>query len=145
MSPLALFFVFLRAAALSFGGQGALPLLREDLVNTGVLSEGQVLEALAIGRIAPGPTGLYIVSLGYFAYGVAGDVTPFAYGVVGDVDPFAHGVVGQVEPFAGDLTDTVRSTGGPLAGHAVTGVQGVTESITPGYVQNAHLGSTYSI
>src|SRR5439155_25711156 len=76
------------------------------------------------------------------AYGVAGDVTPFAYGVVGDVDPFAHSVVGQVAPFAGDLTDTVRSTGGPLAGHAVTGVQGVTESITPGYVQNAHLGST---
>jgi chromate transporter len=72
MSPLTLFFVFLRAAALSVGGQGALPLLREDLVHTGVLTEGQVLEALAIGRIAPGPTGLYIVSLGYFAGGVAG-------------------------------------------------------------------------
>jgi chromate transporter len=72
MSSLGLFLIFLRAAALSVGGQGALPLLREDLVNTGVLTEGQVLEALAIGRIAPGPTGLYIVSLGYFAGGIGG-------------------------------------------------------------------------
>ena len=90
MSPLALFFVFLRAAALSVGGQGALPLLREDLVNTGVLTEGQVLEALAIGRIAPGPTGLYIVSLGYFAYGVAGALIAVA---AASVPPIAMIVV----------------------------------------------------
>ena len=72
--PLALFLVFLKAAALSIGGQGALPQLRQDLVATGILTERQVLEALAIGRITPGPTGLYVVSLGYFAAGVAGAV-----------------------------------------------------------------------
>jgi len=90
VSPLGLFFVFLRAAALSVGGQGALPLLREDLVNTGVLTEGQVLEALAIGRIAPGPTGLYIVSLGYFAGGVAGALIAV---VAASVPPIAMIVV----------------------------------------------------
>ena len=70
--PLSLFLAFLKAAALSIGGQGALPLLRQELVATGILTEHQVLEALAIGRITPGPTGLYVVSLGYFAAGVAG-------------------------------------------------------------------------
>jgi chromate transporter len=73
-----LFLIFFRAAAFSIGGQGALPLLREDLVRTGILGEHQILEALAIGRIAPGPTGLYIVSLGYFAGGVAGAVVAVA-------------------------------------------------------------------
>jgi chromate transporter len=71
---LALFLIFLRAAALSIGGQGALPLLRDDLVHPGILSERQVLEALAIGRITPGPTGLYIVALGYFAAGAPGAI-----------------------------------------------------------------------
>lgn len=70
--PVALFWIFLKAAALSIGGQGALPLLRQDLVATGILTEHQVLEALAIGRITPGPTGLYVVSLGYFAAGWLG-------------------------------------------------------------------------
>ena len=74
----ALFLIFLRAAALSVGGQGALPLLRQDLVVTGRLTEGQVLEALVVGRIAPGPTGLYVVTLGYFAAGPLGGVTALA-------------------------------------------------------------------
>jgi len=70
--PVALFLGFLKAAALSIGGQGALPILRQEFVATGILTEHQVLEALAISRIAPGPTGLYVVSLGYFAAGIAG-------------------------------------------------------------------------
>jgi len=72
--PLTVFLIFFRAAALSVGGQGALPLLRQDLVGSGLVTEQQILEALALGRIAPGPTGLYIVSLGYFAAGPAGAV-----------------------------------------------------------------------
>lgn len=69
-----LFLVFLRAAALSVGGMAALPLLRQDLVTTGLVSERQILEALAIGRLSPGPTGLYVVTLGYFAAGAVGAV-----------------------------------------------------------------------
>src|ERR1700741_2966780 len=69
---LSLFLIFFRAAALSVGGQGALPLLRQDFVATGLLTEHQVLAALVVGRIAPGPTGHYIVTLGYFAAGPVG-------------------------------------------------------------------------
>jgi chromate transporter len=74
MGAAELFVVFLRAAALSVGGMGSLPQLRQDLVMTGLVSEQQVLEALAIGRVAPGPNGLFVVSLGYFAAGAVGAV-----------------------------------------------------------------------
>jgi len=67
-----LFLVFLRAATLSVGGMAALPQLRQDLVTTGLVTEPQILEALAIAKLTPGPTGLYVVSLGYFAAGVVG-------------------------------------------------------------------------
>ena len=72
MDAVALFLTFLKTAALSVGGISALPLLRQDLVSSGVVTERQVLEALAIGRLTPGPSGLYFVSLGYFAYGLLG-------------------------------------------------------------------------
>ena len=72
MSPLTLFLACLKASALSIGGTSALPLLREGFVTSGVLSDQRILEALAIGRLAPGPSGLYIVSLGYFALGWLG-------------------------------------------------------------------------
>jgi chromate transporter len=69
---LGLFLVILKAAALSIGGIGSLPLLRQELVGPGLLTERQVVEALAIGRLTTGPSGLYVVSLGYFALGWAG-------------------------------------------------------------------------
>lgn len=74
MEQFELFLVFLRAAALSVGGMAALPQLRQDLVSTGLVTERQILEALAIGKLTPGPTGLYVVSLGYFAAGAVGAV-----------------------------------------------------------------------
>ena len=72
MSELALFLTFLRDSALSLGGLGALPLIRQDLVATGLVTDAQVVQALAIGRLSTGPTGLWIVSLGYFAAGWLG-------------------------------------------------------------------------
>ncbi|WP_405880227.1 hypothetical protein OG762_17250 [Streptomyces sp. NBC_01136] len=60
-----------------------------------------------------------------------------AYGVEDGVGGFASGVTGDVRPFVGGVTGEV----GPLAGHAVTGVQGVAESVTPGYLRNAHASS----
>ena len=65
MDPLALFLVLLKDSALALGGLGSLPLLRQDLVATGIVSDAQLVEALAIGRLSTGPTGLWIVSLGY--------------------------------------------------------------------------------
>ena len=72
MNPLELFVILLRASLLSIGGQSALPVLRVDLVVSGILTDQQVVESLAIGRLAPGPSGLYIISLGYFALGWLG-------------------------------------------------------------------------
>lgn len=67
MDPLWLFLVFLRASVFSVGGQSGLPLLREDLVRSGVLSDAQLIEALTIGRLSTGPGGLYMVAIGYVA------------------------------------------------------------------------------
>jgi chromate transporter len=72
VNDVALFFTFLKDAALSLGGLGALPLIRQDLVATGVVTDAQVVQALAIGRLSTGPTGLWIVSIGYFAAGWLG-------------------------------------------------------------------------
>jgi chromate transporter len=78
MDLLELFIAVLRAAALSVGGLSSLPLLRESLVVPGHVSETQVVEALAIGRLSTGPNGLYVVSLGWFAAGWAGAAVALA-------------------------------------------------------------------
>jgi len=72
VNELALFLTFLKDAALSLGGLGALPLIRQDLVDTGLATDAQVVQALAIGRLSTGPNGLWIVSLGYFVAGWLG-------------------------------------------------------------------------
>lgn len=72
IDPLALFLSFFKASLFSVGGLSSLPLLRSELMGTGLITEQHVLEALAIGRLSTGPNGLYVVSLGYFAYGWAG-------------------------------------------------------------------------
>lgn len=72
MDPLWLFLVFLRASIFSLGGQTALPLLREDLLNAGAVSDGQIIEGLTIGRLSTGPGGLYFVAIGYIAAGWLG-------------------------------------------------------------------------
>jgi len=72
LDPLALFGVLLKDSALALGGLGSLPLLRQDLVATGVVTDPQLVEALAIGRLSTGPNGLWIVSLGYQLAGPLG-------------------------------------------------------------------------
>lgn len=72
MDPMGLFTVFLRASVFSLGGQSGLPLLREDLVGSGTLTDAQIIDGLVIGRLSTGPGGLYMVSLGYLAGGWPG-------------------------------------------------------------------------
>jgi len=72
MDPVTLFLVLLRDSALALGGLGSLPLLRQDLVATGLASDAQLVQALAIGRLSTGPTGLWIVSLGFQMAGLLG-------------------------------------------------------------------------
>ena len=71
LEQLELFLVFLKASALAVGGLASLPLLRADLVPRYVTDAG-IVQALAIGRLGPGPNGLYIVSLGYLVAGWTG-------------------------------------------------------------------------
>ncbi len=73
MNALTLFLEFLKAGLLSFGGLGSLPILVQSLVNGhGWATEAQIGQSLAVGRISPGPNGLYIVALGYLILGPAG-------------------------------------------------------------------------
>lgn len=72
MEPLGLFLIFLKDSALGVGGLGSLPMLRQDLVATGLATDAQLVQALAIGRLSTGPSGLWIVSLGYQMAGPTG-------------------------------------------------------------------------
>jgi len=72
IAELSLFLVMLKDSALALGGLGSLPLIRQDLVATGVVTDPQVVQALAIGRLSTGPNGLWLVSLGYLANGWIG-------------------------------------------------------------------------
>jgi chromate transporter len=68
-----LFFVFFKASLITFAGQAALPVLHQELVQQrGWATATDISKALAIGRLAPGPTGMFVVSLGYLVAGWPG-------------------------------------------------------------------------
>jgi chromate transporter len=73
---LALVYLLLLKATLSaFSGLAALPVLREEfVVQRHLLTDRQLNTALVVGRTTPGPKGLYIVSVGYYAAGFPGAV-----------------------------------------------------------------------
>ncbi|CAN5638224.1 hypothetical protein BH11ARM2_BH11ARM2_38530 [soil metagenome] len=62
----------LKASLLSTGGFGSLPSIHSDLTSHGWATERPFVESLAVGQIAPGPNGLWVVSLGYFVQGWPG-------------------------------------------------------------------------
>jgi chromate transporter len=70
--PLTLFWIMFRAALLSTTGTGNLPIVHQDLLARGWATDRQFAESLAIGQISPGPTGLWVISLGYLVGGVRG-------------------------------------------------------------------------
>ncbi len=73
MNLLLLYFLLSKATVTSFSGLTSLPVIRHDFVETRhVLTDRQLNAAVAAGRTAPGPNGLYIVSVGYFVAGVPG-------------------------------------------------------------------------
>src|ERR1700710_168935 len=73
MNALSLFWEFLKAGVLSFGGLGSLPILVQSLVHThGWATDAQFGQALAAGGISPGPNGLYVIALGYLIDGIPG-------------------------------------------------------------------------
>jgi chromate transporter len=74
INPLLYFWIFLKASLFSSGGTGNLPSLHNDLIPARLATETQFAEALTIGQLAPGPNGLWSVSLGFLTYGWLGAV-----------------------------------------------------------------------
>jgi chromate transporter len=73
MNLLLLYLLLTKATLTSFSGLTSLPIVRHDLVeHYQVLTDRQLNAAVAAGRAAPGPNGLYLVSVGYFVDGVPG-------------------------------------------------------------------------
>ena len=72
MSPLVLFCLMLRASLFSTSGTGNLPGLHDDLLRRGWADERQFAESLAVGQVSPGPSGLWVISLGYLVDGLRG-------------------------------------------------------------------------
>lgn len=72
INPFGLFWLLIKASLFSTTGTGNLPILHQDLIPIGWASEQNFVEALAIGQITPGPNGLWVISLGYLIYGMAG-------------------------------------------------------------------------
>ena len=65
MNSLIYFWLFLKASLFSTGGMGNLPSLHADLLSRRWATERQFAESLTIAQIAPGPNGLWVISLGY--------------------------------------------------------------------------------
>jgi chromate transporter len=72
INPLGLFWIMFKAAVLSTSGTGNLPIVHQDLLARGWASDRQFAESLAVGQISPGPSGLWVISMGYFVDGLRG-------------------------------------------------------------------------
>jgi chromate transporter len=62
-----------KATLTSFSGLTSLPIVRHDFVEVRhALTDRQLNAAVAVAQTTPGPLGLYVVSVGYFAAGWPG-------------------------------------------------------------------------
>lgn len=75
MNVFLLYALLLKATLTSFSGLASLPMVRNDLVvERRVLTDRDLNTAVVAGRTSPGPNGLYLVSVGYYAAGMPGAV-----------------------------------------------------------------------
>ena len=75
MNVFLLYALLLKATLTSFSGLASLPMVRNDLVvERKVLTDRDLNTAVVAGRTSPGPNGLYLVSVGYYADGLPGAV-----------------------------------------------------------------------
>lgn len=75
MKLLTLYLILLKGTATSFAGLASLPVIREELVvQRHLVTDAQLEAAIVITRSTPGPVGVYVVSVGYFAGGIEGAI-----------------------------------------------------------------------
>ena len=72
IEPLVYFWLLLKASLFSTSGTGNVPSLHNDLLPRGWATEREFGEALAVGQVSPGPSGLWVISLGYLTAGLRG-------------------------------------------------------------------------
>jgi chromate transporter len=102
-----LFLLFLKIGVLSFGsGYVLLAFLRTDLVGPGLLTDRQLIDAVAIGQVTPGPVYTAATFIGYLLGGVGGA----AVATVGVFLPAFVGVA-LVHPFVPRLRGSVTAAG----------------------------------
>lgn len=82
MSPRDVFVAVLLSSALGFGGFGSLPFLRQYLAAAGLAADAILLQALTVGRLSPGPNGLFLIAVGYFVAGLEGVIVAVAAVVI---------------------------------------------------------------
>jgi len=67
------YLLLLKATLTSFSGLASLPVIRADFVeHYRLLTDNQLNTAIAASRLGPGPIGLYVVGVGYYAAGLPG-------------------------------------------------------------------------
>lgn len=75
MNLFVLYLVMLKATVTTFNGPMSLPVLRHELVVARhVTNDRELTAAVTAAQSAPGPMGIYVVSVGYFVAGVPGAV-----------------------------------------------------------------------
>jgi chromate transporter len=72
IDPFIYLWLLLKASLVTTSGTGNIPILYQDLIPRGWATDRQFAEALAIGKISPGPSGLWVISLGYLTDGMRG-------------------------------------------------------------------------
>jgi chromate transporter len=72
---LVLLWILLKSTCTSFAGLASLPEVRAELVEQRRwISDADLNQSIVITRTTPGPVGVYVVSVGYLAYGVPGAI-----------------------------------------------------------------------
>jgi chromate transporter len=138
-SATTLFLVFLKVGAVLFGsGYVLLAFLRADFVDRlGWLTDAQLLEAVAVGQVTPGPVFTTATFIGYLLHGPTGAVLATvgiflpAFAFVAVSAPLVPRL--RASPAAGAFLDAVNvaslalmaAVTWHLARHALTGVPGI--------------------
>lgn len=78
MELLLFFWSVFKASLFSSGGLANIPAMRQDTRNHGWASDADLANALIVGQLSPGFNGIWVVALGFFAFGLPGSIMAFA-------------------------------------------------------------------